>query len=95
MDTDCEGERLERQDYQSDQTNDTKADCSAECVNRKGLAVAVVAQTCAAVGMLGETEWALVKVHCSSCPTCVAGEVMLAQVNGSSRKYLALELDGR
>ena len=91
--TDCGGERLLRQDDQTDKADDTEADCGTNQVDREGLTIAWRAQTAVAVEVSGQAVGALVtgvgRNHRRFLVGVRCRYLMLARLQRSSRKSLA------
>ena len=92
--TDRGGERLLRQDDQTDKADDTEADCSTDQVSRKRFTVARRAQTAVAVEVSGQAVGALVAGAGRNHRRFLVGVrcryLMLARRMSSSRKSLAM-----
>lgn len=91
--TDCGGERLLRQDNQTDKADDTEADGGTDQVDREGLTVARRAQSAIAVEVSGQAVGALVAGAGRNHRRFLVGVrcryLMLARLRWSSRKSLA------
>lgn len=91
--TDCGGERLLRQDNQTDKADDTEADCGTDQVGGECLTIAGRAQTAVAVEVSGQAVRALVTGASRNHHRFLVGVrcryLMLARLQRSSRKSLA------